>query len=60
MKEERVRPDASEVERLLCDNVRIEGLTGWKPEVTLEEGLEKTIEWLKENLGLYKPGIYNV
>ena len=59
-KEERVRPDASEVERLLCDNARISRLTGWKPEVSLEEGLERTIEWLKENLGLYKPGIYNV
>lgn len=59
-KDERVRPGASEVERLLCDNSKIGRMTGWKPEVSLEQGLQKTIEWLKENLSLYKPEIYNV
>ncbi len=59
-KGERVRPDASEVERLLCDNTRIGRLTGWTSEILLEEGLAKTIEWLKANSNLYKPEIYNV
>lgn len=59
-KDERVRPDASEVERLLCDNAKIGRLTEWKSEVSLEEGLKRTIEWLKEHLSLYKPEIYNV
>jgi dTDP-glucose 4,6-dehydratase len=59
-KEERVRPGASEVERLLCDNAKISRMTGWKSVVSLEEGLQKTIEWLKGNLHLYKPEIYSV
>ncbi len=58
----RKRPDKSEVERLVCDNRLIQGLTGWKAEVSLEEGLLKTIEWFrkKENLNRYKKDIYNV
>lgn len=58
----RKRPANSEVERLLCDNKLIKKLTGWKPEVTLEEGLSRTIEWFKnkKNLEGYKHGIYNV
>lgn len=58
----RKRPPDSEVERLLCDNRLIQNLTGWKSEVSLKEGLIKTIEWLKdkENLSRYKWDIYNV
>ena len=58
----RIRPEKSEVERLLCDNARIQKLTGWKPEVSLREGLLRTIEWFKnkENLNRYKWDIYNV
>jgi NAD dependent epimerase/dehydratase len=59
-KEQRVRPEASEVERLLGDNGKIRRLTGWESEVSLEEGLGRTIEWFRGNLELYKPGIYNV
>jgi dTDP-glucose 4,6-dehydratase len=59
-KEQRVRPEQSEVERLLCNNQKITRLTGWVSEVSLEEGLKRTIEWLRENLELYKPDIYNV
>lgn len=58
---ERMRPSKSEVKRLLGDNSLIKALTGWKPQVSLEEGLKKTIEWIcnPENLSGYKPGIYN-
>lgn len=58
----RKRPDKSEVERLVCDNSLIKKLTDWKPEVPLEKGLVKTIEWFKkkENLNVYKHGIYNI
>jgi dTDP-glucose 4,6-dehydratase len=59
-KEQRVRPEQSEVERLLCDNRKIFQLTDWESEVSLEEGLKRTIEWLRGNLHLYKPEIYNV
>lgn len=58
----RKRPKKSEVERLLCDNGLIQKLTGWKPEVSLRDGLMKTIEWFKNphNLQRYKWDIYNV
>jgi len=58
----RVRPERSEVERLLGSNGKIEELTGWTPEYTLEEGLKETIEWFseKKNRTSYKPDIYNV
>jgi dTDP-D-glucose 4,6-dehydratase len=37
-------------------------LTGWKPEITIKEGLVKTIEWFEDedNLRKYKSGIYNI
>lgn len=47
---ERVRPNASEVERLLCDNRKLVGATGWRPQVTLVSGLTKTIEWVQKHL----------
>lgn len=58
---ERIRPSRSEVFRLLGDNTLINRLTGWHPEISLEEGLKKTIEWITrtENLAKYKPNIYN-
>ena len=58
---ERIRPSKSEVFRLLGDNTLITSLTGWKPQVSLEEGLKRTIDWIcrKENLAKYKPDLYN-
>ena len=56
----RIRPEKSEVQRLICDYSKARNLTGWKPRYTLEEGLEKTIAWFKENLEIYKGEIYNV
>jgi NAD dependent epimerase/dehydratase len=49
---DRVRPAGSEVERLLCDNTRAREWAGWTPEVSLEEGLRRTSDWVKENLHL--------
>lgn len=46
---DRLRPAGSEVERLLCDNRRALAWAGWKPEVTLEEGLHRTAEWVRTN-----------
>ncbi len=59
--QERLRPTNSEVMRLCGDSTRIRRLTGWQPEVSLEEGLRRTIEWFTEpdNLARYKSGIYN-
>jgi len=61
-KDIRKRPKKSEVERLVCDNSLMQELAGWKPQVSLKEGLVKTIEWFKnrENLRKYKWDIYNV
>ena len=58
--EARVRPEKSEVDRLLADNALARELLGWTPKVSLEEGLERTIAWLKTNLEKYRPGVYVV
>ncbi len=60
--ENRVRPKNSEVERLVCNSGLLHQLTGWKPEVTINEGLVKTIEWFEDedNLKKYKSEIYNI
>ncbi len=57
----RIRPSKSEVFRLCGDNTKIHALTGWVPEVSLEEGLRATAEWFTSgtNLSKYKPDIYN-
>lgn len=59
---QRVRPAGSEVLRLRCSYEKLRGLTGYSPEVALEEGLRRTVEWFGEpaNLKLYKQGLYNV
>ncbi len=58
---ERLRPSKSEVFRLCGDNRKIRALTGWQPQVSLREGLARTIEWFTcpGNLAHYKTGIYN-
>lgn len=60
--EDRLRPEKSEVNRLLGSNKKIMRLTNWKPQYTFEEGLRETIEWFKkkENLIKYKSDIYNI
>jgi NAD dependent epimerase/dehydratase len=50
----RVRPEKSEVERLVCDNTKARKILGWQPQTGLEEGLKKTIEWFGENAGRYR------
>ncbi|MBI2470407.1 MAG: SDR family NAD(P)-dependent oxidoreductase [Planctomycetes bacterium] len=58
----RKRPETSEVERLVCDSSLLEELTGWRPAVSLKEGLIKTIEWFKDKeiLKKYKSDTYNI
>ncbi|MCL2365885.1 MAG: NAD-dependent 4,6-dehydratase LegB [Oscillospiraceae bacterium] len=58
--EERLRPENSEVERLLGCNKKILALTDWSPKYTLDTGLAATTDWLKQNLDRYKTDIYNV
>ncbi|HPK54789.1 MAG TPA: GDP-mannose 4,6-dehydratase, partial [Smithellaceae bacterium] len=55
---ERMRPDGSEVERLLCDNAKITKNTNWQPQYSLTQGLTETINWMKNNMSIYKPDLY--
>ena len=58
--EVRVRPQSSEVQRLCANNIKAREAIGWLPQCPLEIGLEKTIDWFKENLGRYHVGEYVV
>jgi dTDP-glucose 4,6-dehydratase len=58
--EQRLRPENSEVNRLLGSNKKIKELTSWRPKYTLKDGLAETIAFLKENLDRYKADIYNL
>jgi NAD dependent epimerase/dehydratase len=58
--EARQRPETSEVERLIADNARARKSLGWKPAVSLDEGLRRTIEWIRENLNEYRTDRYVV
>lgn len=58
--EQRLRPEKSEVNRLLGSNEKIKRLTNWKPQYTFSEGLAETIEFLRQNLDKYKPDLYNL
>lgn len=60
--EERLRPEKSEVNRLLGSNEKIKDLTSWEPKFTFKEGIKETIDWFRkpENLAKYKSDIYNI
>jgi NAD dependent epimerase/dehydratase len=62
----RLRPKASEVERLWAENSKAKEILGWAPAYAgvdgFKRGITKTIKWFSEpsNLEMYKSGIYNV
>ena len=58
--DQRMRPEKSEVDRLLSDSSKAKELLGWTPEFTLEQGLERTVDWMREHAGLYRPDEYTV
>ena len=60
--EQRLRPDKSEVRRLFGSNEKIQKLTDWRPEYSLDQGLAETVAWFREpkNLSQYKHDIYNI
>jgi len=59
---ERMRPPLSEVQRLWCDGTKLAQATGFKPQMSLVEGLGITIAWFRDprNLQRYKTHLYNV
>jgi dTDP-glucose 4,6-dehydratase len=58
--EQRLRPAASEVSRLLSDSGKAQRLAGWRAETSLDDGLRRTIEWIGEHIDLYRPREYAV
>lgn len=63
---QRLRPEASEVDRLWADNAKIFRLAGWRPNCAgsdgFRRGIEETVAWFRDpaNLALYKPDLYNL
>lgn len=57
---ERLRPEKSEVSRLLGSSEKLRRLTPWRPRYTLQEGLAETIAFLRDNLDRYKTDVYNL
>jgi NAD dependent epimerase/dehydratase len=55
---DRVRPAASEVGRLLAKTGLARELFGWQPKYTLDEALDETIAWVRDNLGLFRVDQY--
>lgn len=58
--QERLRPQKSEVNRLLGSNEKIRKLTDWKQQYTFAQGIEETIAWIREHMDRYKADIYNI
>lgn len=56
----RIRPAKSEVWELICDNSKIKKMTNWKSKTDFKVGLNKTIDWIKNNSEKYKSDIYNI
>jgi len=56
--EERLRPEKSEVNRLMGDSTKLRAMTGWAPKYTFEQGLAETIDFIRNNLDSYKVGQY--
>ena len=55
----RLRPEKSEVDRLMCDNSKLIKNTNWKPKYDLDRGLRETLKWIDENKLIFKHEIYN-
>lgn len=58
--DQRIRPEKSEVNRLLGANAKIKELTTWQQQYTFAQGIAETIAWMRENLDKYKTEIYNI
>ena len=56
----RLRPEKSEVQRLLSDNRLARERLGWTPQVSLRLGLQYTIDWIRQHLDRYRPNLYQV
>lgn len=60
VEEMRVRPEASEVDRLCANSQQLRQLTGWGPLISLRDGLGRTIEWVSQHLEEFPVGSYAI
>jgi dTDP-glucose 4,6-dehydratase len=58
--ESRIRPENSEVERLRCNNEKAKKILNWKPNISLEKGLQETINYISAHIDSYKPTMYAI
>lgn len=56
----RLRPPASEVDRLQAATALAGELLAWQPQIPLDSGIRRTVEWFRENMHFYKPESYAV
>jgi len=57
---DRVRPEKSEVMKLISNNKRAKDLLGSEPGIEIEQGLLRTIDWIKKNQNIYCDDEYTV
>ncbi len=58
--DQRIRPEGSEVMRLIADNRKAKELMGWEPQVSIRDGLQQTINWISDHLHLFDIDRYTV
>ena len=56
----RLRPEKSEVQRLLADNTLAKERLNWAPSINLREGISRTIRWVEANQDLYQENHYQI
>lgn len=57
---ERLRPEKSEVNRLLGCAGKLRAMTGWAPAYTFEQGLAETTEWIRGHMDAFRTGVYSL
>ena len=55
-----MRPEKSEVSRLLSDSSKAYRIAGWRASTMLDDGLRQTVDWIREHIDLYRPQEYAV
>jgi nucleoside-diphosphate-sugar epimerase len=58
--EARVRPQRSEVMRLVCDHSKATRMTGWRPQISFADGLTQTVEFVKDHPQIFQPTRYTI
>lgn len=57
---QRIRPEKSEVFKLICDNTKAKEILNWTPQYTLEQGLREAIAFIQSNINSYEADRYTV